>query len=248
MNTYAIDNKQRYPRTFADDGQGYSHGGPRYFSGPLDESPFDDKFFNCSTGAVSWTLNNDVTASMYLLVHYKMLNVDVFLCPSSNQQHDVAFDPITLVEVPAVKRSNFSDQPPYSWSLSYCFATPFYQTQDDIDQESRYRHGPDAPAENAIAADRNDGLDRWFTTNPNAPQRDMEMINSRNHKGKGQNVLFNDSHVAWCNNAFVGYNRDNIYTSASPLRFPENSAMKHVPSNRYDSNLGPQLPLKNNAF
>src|SRR6266436_1694490 len=33
--TYAVDNKGRYPRTFADDGQGYAHGGPHYFTGPL---------------------------------------------------------------------------------------------------------------------------------------------------------------------------------------------------------------------
>src|SRR5205823_5046234 len=143
-------------------------------------------------------------------------------------------------------RFNFSDQMPFSWSLSYCLASPFYQSLYNFDREPEYRHDPGAPPANAIAADRNDGIDRWRSTSPNAPQSDMEMMNSRNHKGKGQNVLFNDGHVAWCNNPFVGYNRDNIYTSASVSRPPENSPRKHVPATRYDSNLGPQLPLQTN--
>jgi hypothetical protein len=101
-------------------------------------------------------------------------------------------------------------------------------------------------SQNAIAADRNDAIDRWRSTNPDAPQSVMEIMNSRNHKGKGQYVLFNDGHVTWCYIPFVGYNRDNIYTSA--IRFPETSPRKHVPCNRYDSILGPQLPLKNNSI
>src|SRR5204863_4608775 len=103
---------------------------------------------------------------------------------------------------------------------------------------------PGAPPANAIAADRNDGIDRWRSTSPNAPQSDMEMMNSRNHKGKGQNVLFNDGHVAWCTDPFVGYNRDNIYTTQ--IQMPDISWRKHVPDNRYDSVLGPQLPLTTN--
>jgi len=239
--TYAVDNKGQYPRTYCgDDGQ------VNYFSGPLDQIPFDIRPWIGTDGVVDKTIWNDATASIYLLVHYKMLSIDNFLCPSSDQQRDVVIHPKSLAEVPPTERYNFSDQMPYSWSLSYCFASPFVNFRDEIDHETLYRHAPGAPSQNAIAADRNDGIDRWRSTNPSASQADMEMMNSRNHKRKGQNVLFNDGHVEWCNNPFVGYDRDNIYTPS--VRMPENSPRKHVPMNRYDSNLGPQLPLKNNSI
>jgi len=71
----------------------------------------------------------------------------------------------------------------------------------------------------------------------------MEMMNSRNHRGKGQNVLFNDGHVAWCNNPSSA----SLATTSTPV--PPNAAYRahrSMPGNRYDSNLGPQLPLNNN--
>lgn len=37
-------------------------------------------------------------------------------------------------------------------------------------------------------------------------------FNSRNHDGAGQNVLFQDGHVAWYSTPIVGANHDNIYT------------------------------------
>jgi len=236
---YAGENKGRYPRTYTANGESI----PSYFTGPLDQIPFDNRPWMPSGGPISHTLHNDPTASIYLLVHYKMVGIDVFLCPSSDQTPDSVKNSVTGAEVPPTDRFNFSDEMPYSWSLSYCFALPFTQDRVEFDRETEYRHDPTAPPQNAIAADRNDGLDRWKSTNPNASQSDMQVMNSRNHKGKGQNVLFNDGHVTWCNNPFVGYNRDNIYTSASPSRPPEISGRKHVPSNRFDSNLGPQLPL-----
>jgi prepilin-type N-terminal cleavage/methylation domain-containing protein/prepilin-type processing-associated H-X9-DG protein len=237
---YAIDNKGQYPRT----DMSSEEAAPIYFTGPLDQNPFDGHAWAPGPNLTYYTWVNDVTASIYVLVRYKMLTIDVFLCPSSDQQRDVMADLATGFEVPPVNRSNFSNQTPYGWSLSYAFAIPFTQGRNEFDHEMDYRHAPNAPADNAIAADRNDAIDRWKSTNPNAPQSAMEMMNSRNHKGKGQNVLFNDGHVAWCNNPFVGYSRDNIYTTA--IRMPEISWRKHVPCNRHDSILGPQLPLQTN--
>jgi prepilin-type N-terminal cleavage/methylation domain-containing protein/prepilin-type processing-associated H-X9-DG protein len=243
QNVYATDNKGKYPRAHTQevDPDGGLIGF-HYFTGPLDQIPFDSRAWIGSDGARGHVLNHDVTSSIYLLVHYKYLSLDVFLCPSSDQRRDVVLHTMTGEEVAPTQRFNFSEQMPYSWSLSYCFASPFRQHRNNSSREGEFvPPGSQALPENAIAADRNDGIDRWKSTNPSAPQAVMEIMNSRNHKGKGQNVLFNDGHVAWCNNPFVGYNRDNIYTGA--IRFPENSGRKHEPMNRYDSNLGPQLPL-----
>jgi len=224
--TYAADYKNQYPRFFFE-GRGRSAG---YFY------LFPENIVN------GWqNYPNDVTAGIFLMVRYRILTLDVFLCPSSNQQRDfvIGGTPGNVIEIPPTERSNFSDQKPFSWSVSYCFANQYPPLSDvDYPEEANFRHSPSAPAANAIAADRNDGIDRWKNLSPNAPKSDMELMNSRNHGGKGQNVLFNDGSVRWCDNPFVGYNRDNIYTRANSP--PNNS---HVPNGRYDSNLGPQLPL-----
>src|SRR5688572_25638471 len=217
--TYAVDSKGLYPRVYAT-----GSGGPVYFFIFPDSWPPE-------------SYADDVTAGIFLMVRSKILSVDVFLCPSSTQKRDVV--KVGDIEIPSTSRHNFSDKQPYSWSVSYCFANQYPPLSNpDYPEEAKFKHSPSAPAENAIAADRNDGRDRWKSTNPTAPKSDMEMMNSRNHGGKGQNVLFNDCSVRWCDNPFVGYNRDNIYTRANS---PPNYS--HVPNGRYDSNLGPQLPL-----
>jgi len=227
--TYAVDNKGHYPRFY------FERGGAGYFY------LFPENIVD-GWGAYP----NDVTAGIFLMVRYRILTLDVFLCPSSTQQRDfvIGGTPGNVKEIPPTERSNFSDQKPYSWSVSYCFANQYPPLSNvDYPEEAKFRHSPTAPAENAIAADRNDGVDRWRNLNPNAPKSDMEMMNSRNHGGKGQNVLFNDGHVAWCDNPFVGYNRDNIYTRANSP-----PGKSHIPNGRYDSNLGPQLPLQGHTF
>jgi prepilin-type processing-associated H-X9-DG protein len=40
-------------------------------------------------------------------------------------------------------------------------------------------------------------------------------INSPNHGGNGQNVLYQDGHADWCNSPCCGINDDNIYTVAT---------------------------------
>jgi prepilin-type N-terminal cleavage/methylation domain-containing protein/prepilin-type processing-associated H-X9-DG protein len=232
---YAFDNKGQYPRVVMT-----IQAVPVFFTGTLDKEPLDYKPTN-ENGIFDFVVEDDLTAAIFLLVHYKLLPLDVFVCPSSDQKKDIAFHPSTGVEIPPTQRSNFSDQKPYSWSLSYCFASPYTPAWSEYDRETEYRHSPNAPSGNAIAADRNDGIDRFASNKPNAPQNIMELMNSRNHSGKGQNVLFNDGHVDWCNNPFVGIARDNIYTGAAPI--PMTGPRRHTPGNRNDSNLGPQLPL-----
>ncbi|HEY7119458.1 MAG TPA: hypothetical protein VH475_22895 [Tepidisphaeraceae bacterium] len=92
-----------------------------------------------------------------------------------------------------------------------------------------------------MAADRNDG-DRWRTTDPDAPQSKTQPMNSSNHRRKGQNVLFNDGHVSWCDTPFSGHARDNIFTRYSPL-----GVTVAIPVDKYDSVLSPMFPLKNIA-
>jgi hypothetical protein len=175
---------------------------------------------------------------MFLLVRYRMLKVENFLCPSSNQELDRVFS-ITGEEIPPTQRSNFRFTLPRSGTVSYAFANQYPPVAWPLSDQHLYefRHSPSAPAQNAIAADRNDG-DRYRTTNPDAPREDIKAMNSRNHRSEGQNVLFNDGSVQWCKTPFVGYDRDNIYTT--------NNDWQWFAEGRYDSMLLPRLPEDTN--
>src|ERR1051325_516096 len=64
---YATENKGQYPRV-----RFTGEGGTVYFSGPGDSNPFDQ---SASNGEV--TIDDDITAAIYLLVHYGRLKLEV---------------------------------------------------------------------------------------------------------------------------------------------------------------------------
>jgi len=219
MKVYASDNKSQYPRAKFADGVR-----PVSFSDTTEPDPFKSQY-----------IYNDVTAGMFLLVRYRMLRLENFLCPSSTQELDRVLSS-TGVEIPPAQRSNFRKTNPHSGTLSYAFANQYPPVTLHVLTE--FRHSPSSPAQNAIAADRNDGEDRYRNPSPDAPREDMKAMNSRNHKAEGQNVLFNDGSVVWCNNPFVGFGHDNIYTNAGPSA----GAWRYFAANRFDSLLLPLLP------
>ena len=51
-----------------------------------------------------------------------------------------------------------------------------------------------------------------ITTTLVAKAAQVSIFNSGNHRGKGENVAYGDSHVSWCVNPYVGTNHDNIFT------------------------------------
>jgi len=222
MRIYANDNNQHYPRTLYEDGS-FSD----YFKDEARPDPFVGPNLH----------ENDVTAGMFLLVRYKMLKLENFLCPSSDQELDCVYSSIGE-EIPATKRSNFKKTHPGSGTLSYAFANQYPIVARYRGTERDFKHSPSAPSQNAIAADRNDGVDRYRTKNPDAPRADIKAMNSRNHKSEGQNVLFNDGSVQWCTSPFVGYARDHIYTNTGvDPGWPEWA------QGRFDSVLLPFLPI-----
>ena len=73
-----------------------------------------------------------------------------------------------------------------------------------------------APPDYAIAADRNDCIDRFAAwNNENAPRAMMIRMNSQNHRSLGQNVLYEDGHVIWADTPFVGIRQDHIYINGN---------------------------------
>lgn len=217
MRIYSHDNKGQYPRVIWVD-----QGGLVAFTGFHETDPFR-------------TRPNDVTAPMFLLVKYKILNLNVFICPSSEQRVD------DLEGRGLAKCSNFSNKAPLGWSLSYSIASQYPEDGRFSPEGPFYKYSPTSHPQNALAADRNDGFNRLKNLNPDAAKSEMQQMNSRNHDGKGQNVLFNDGSVVWCDHPFVGYNRDNIYTRAL-----EDTNLPGIPANKYDTILVPRFPMRNN--
>jgi prepilin-type N-terminal cleavage/methylation domain-containing protein len=219
ITMYAGDNKGQYPRVRHVPGEV-----PTFFTGFYRESGF---------GPTGEPFPNDVTAALFLLVRGKYLTLSAFICPSSIQKVD------DLQGFSILKCSNFSDTLPYGWSLSYSYANPYsgYAGFDPKDVE--YKFTPQTRGDFAIAADRNDGDDRFKNVNSNAPASDMKWMNSQNHNRAGQNVLYNDGHVVWCISPFVGIDRDNIYTRAG-----ETFGKAGWPHGKNDTVLLPMFPLK----
>jgi prepilin-type N-terminal cleavage/methylation domain-containing protein/prepilin-type processing-associated H-X9-DG protein len=190
---YANENKGGYPRTLAS-----STGGTTWGSGTTDQDPF----------VGTETLNDDVTAAVFLLIRTQDIGSEVFTCPSSNAEKDLYGGGTNG----PLNRSNFST---VTKNLSYSYAHPYPNTTAT---GSGYKLNSSIGPDFAIAADINPGtvgtgnLVNAVTTVSSAAA--MKNGNTNNHDRDGQNVLYGDGHVEFQSNPFVGVQRDCIYTQA----------------------------------
>lgn len=210
---YSNENRNAYPRT-------------KYLSGatavPTWGSPYavtataasvatttSDPFGTNTAAQVYGTLNNDVTAALFLLLRTQDLVPEVFVCPSSNQEK---FDyggngasAASFVNWPGDTVRN---------SLSYSYQNPYPSTTAT---SAGFKLNNSITAEFAVMSDKNPGYTTG-TDNVNAvfstsSSRDTRQGNSNNHDKDGQNVLYGDGHVEFMQNPFVGVQRDNIFTA-----------------------------------
>jgi hypothetical protein len=226
MHLYAYDNHGQYPRTR------YSiRGFPNFFTTTGNDPPFATAPNGVAESGSP--MFNDLTAAYFLLVHYRYLPLDVFVCPST----DYPKDPLDSRKDPSL-RSNFVTTDPLGKDFSYSFANPYPGDYVTGPLDDTYTYRPTDPADFALAADRNDG-DRWRTMDPDSPRSLIQAMNSSNHKRKGQKVLFNDGAVVWEDTPFCAHARDNIWTRAD-----QTSGPGAIPAGKYDSVLSPMFPLK----
>jgi prepilin-type N-terminal cleavage/methylation domain-containing protein len=208
MRIYAHDHKT-YPRVLMEG------GGVRYFGQGSTTDPF------------STALTNDLTASYYLMVRMRLLNLEDFICPSTDDQ---------------VFRHSSSDEDNRIWAnfrftvpllgrnLSYSFASPFLPGGSEW---VNHRWSPSMPGSLALMADRNDGGRVGIEEKPGLPRSTVKLLNSRNHKSEGQNVYFADGHGEWASSPFVGYAQDNVFKAVLGER--NNTSRNHD----RDTNLRP---------
>jgi len=193
---YSNDNRGAYPRTIYKAGAANVKG-----TGITANDPFKPTSGTAPTA-------NDVSAPLFLLMRTQDLSAEVFICPSSNQEKD-NFGGGTNT---AQNRSNWTD---WKQNLSYGYANPY---PDTTAVANGFKMNSTLGADFAVAADRNPGQaspqDVQIPTETSSA-KDMKKGNSDNHLGEGQNVMFGDGHVEWCQTSFVGMKKDCIYTKSS---------------------------------
>jgi prepilin-type N-terminal cleavage/methylation domain-containing protein/prepilin-type processing-associated H-X9-DG protein len=165
-----------------------------------------------SFGNSGYVGENNVPASLFLLMKTESIPSSTFVCPATDAVPGfVSVDPHTS--------SNWERIPE---NMNYSLATPFPTVSAE---QNGFNWRNTMSAEFALAADINPGT-RGGTRPPNnvtgpphdAPLAVMAAANSNNHANQGQNVLYADGHVEYsttpyCGAFRVGGIRDNIYTS-----------------------------------
>jgi len=155
-----------------------------------------------------------ISASLYLLVKYAECPTEIFVCPSDTVTTPFEFDRAKFglpADTDYIDLWDFGPNP--SEHVSYAYHLPY---------------GPhplrvSSPRGFAMIADRNPWLDApgykarpvtdFTSFDPNGPAESLMPANAIPHQGNGQNVLFNDGHVAFEKSSACGFNSDNIYTS-----------------------------------
>ena len=221
---YSNENKGAYPRTVQNNpvtaaGEA-SHWGTCYLS--LD--PFSGAANNTQAGAANARpMNNDVSASIFLILRTQDITAEVFTCPSSNGEKDTFGGGTNS----ALNRGNFTDLK----NLSYSYENPY---ADTAAIGTGWKLNNSISAEYAVAADMNPGINSTGSTtnltgvNAAVSSATMKKANSGNHDQDGQNVLYGDGHVEWQQNPFCGVNRDCIWARSDgtdPSINPGNGAI-----------------------
>jgi len=212
IQMYANENKGNFPRTYFDNATQ-----PAIIAWQAAGANQPKSFPDTPTGT-SPVGNNNVTASLFLLLKTQDLTSEIFICPSSQGERDT-YKGKSVQDV-----SNFTELPT---NLTYSYVVPFpTQAARDAGFKLNYTLTSDF----AIAADINPGKtggtppDNVLTVTPNSARKDMQNANSNNHNGDGENVLYADGHVEFQNTPFCGMLRttgtaatafrDNVYTSS----------------------------------
>ena len=200
FEAYAKDNGGVFPRVVYDETAqpvGYTS-----FTGPDTPSPFV---------AGSTVKANDVTASLWLLVRNKYLSdLGYFVCPSSGDSKDV----LSNAAGQGAKlddRSNFRKRS----NLSYGYAQPFSTA-------ARFRLDLYRPADFALMADKGPAMSKGPGLGWSSSPRELAAMNSPNHGGAGQNVLYGGGAVFFTSTPYCGMGGrdtgkgDNIYSALAP--------------------------------
>lgn len=159
--------------------------------------------------------NHSVSQNLWLLVRGDFAQPEIFLCPSAPWAEE-KLD--RKVDGPDGEYGNFVSFP---WkdpatTISYSFIQPWSRFADNHSTAELW--GVDADPRVVLGADANNGKQPEFQgPGGRSDFPDIKKyVNSTNHKGEGQNLLYGDGHVAWSQTAYAGIDNDNVYTALPP--------------------------------
>ena len=182
---YANENNGNYPRTRWNE----TNPMPTQYTGVAAINPF----------AADGPAENDVTASMFLLLRTQELTSTVFICPSDHAGIADEFGGLSVQQ-----RSNFLSGIYCSYSLQNCYPGP-------AAVKGGFKWTNTLKADYAIAADMNPGTADVLSVRLTSNMQQIARANSPNHQYGGQEVLYGDGHVEFQQTPFCGVNQDNIY-------------------------------------
>jgi len=152
-----------------------------------------------------------ISATFYLLVKYAEVTPKSFLCKGDSGVKEFKPSDYGASGRDLVELWDFGPNP--SDHVSYAYHLPY----------GPHPFRVSSPRGFAVAADRNPWLDApgykarssrdFVYFDPNGPKKLVRRGNAIPHQGNGQNVLFNDLHIAFEKSSACAINNDNIYTS-----------------------------------
>ncbi len=208
---YSNENRNAYPRTrYTSAAAVVPTWGSPYTTAVNVASTLCDPFGTVTVAPTYGTMNNDVSAALFLLLRTQDLVPEVFVCPSSNQEK---FD----YGGGGGSAASFTNWPGFTAvqnNLSYSYQNPYPSTGAT---SAGFKLNNSITAEFAVMSDKNPGLttgtDNVTAVLSTSSSRDTRQGNSNNHDKDGQNILYGDGHVEFMQNPFVGVQRDNIFTA-----------------------------------
>ena len=228
MMVYANDNEEAYPVA----------GGPggKWLSSPSAPQVINDWTSPTESSAYS-NHESTITSCFYLLVKFTELPTKQFVCKGDFGTVEMKMGLFELGTTGGGDRFDFPDVWDFCGSqgntdpvgykpgdfCSYSYHDPYPPSTGQTAYPITVTSKPDMP----VCADRNPMFDKnadsYFAglhgnfTRPDwdAPSKTPfdpdKTLNSAAHQRDGQNVLFNDSHVDFAVNVWVGVEKDNIY-------------------------------------
>lgn len=230
IQLYVNENNQQYPRT--------------YFDAAATPVPTE---YTAWQVAKSFAPNgpgpNDVSAALFLVLKTQDLTPKEFVCPTGQSRPwDYGGQDKTMV-------SNF----PGREFLGYGYTNPY---PGQHARNKGFKLNTALSSDFAVAADMSPGGPLLTTISPAAPREQMKKVNSPNHGGDGQNLLYADGHVDWATTPFAGVPRgptmvrDNVYAAEADAQAGIVAAVRASPTDRDDSVIlptyldGPQPPAR----
>ncbi|MFA5863312.1 MAG: hypothetical protein WC975_01340 [Phycisphaerae bacterium] len=155
--------------------------------------------------------DHSISQNMWLLVRGEFAQAENFICPYTKQ----AGQKVDIKDGKYFGPDGFVDFP---WkdtgaTISYSFIQPWSKFTDNHSSGELWQADIDPRV--VLGADANNG------SQPNYPGKKFlldiyylkKFVNSVNHYGYGQNVIYGDGHVSFSQTVYAGIGNDNIYTA-----------------------------------